>query len=105
MFDQSIYVTQAITGLLFEGGIGALLTGLAVLVFLKDPRSALIVVLNIPFALLSALVALWLTGQSINIMTLGGLALAVGILVDEATVAIERKRIDEPTSTCSIGFL
>jgi multidrug efflux pump subunit AcrB len=88
-FDQSIYVTQAISGLLFEGGMGAILTGLAVLVFLRDWRSALIVVLNIPFALLAAIVALWISGQTINIMTLGGLALAVGILVDEATVAIE----------------
>ena len=60
-----------------------------VLIFLRDWRSALIVILNIPFALLSAVIALWLTGQSINIMTLGGLALAVGVLVDEATVEIE----------------
>ena len=88
-FDQSVYVTQAIAGLLAEGGLGALLTGLVVLLFLKDFRSALVVVLNIPFALLAAVMALWLTGQTINIMTLGGLALAVGILVDEATVAIE----------------
>jgi multidrug efflux pump subunit AcrB len=88
-FDQSIYVTQAMTGVLFEGGIGALLTGLVVLLFLKDFRSAVVVVLNIPFALLTALVALWICGQTINIMTLGGLALSVGILVDEATVAIE----------------
>src|SRR5947199_7082505 len=59
------------------------------LLFLRDWRSAVIVVLNIPFALLAAVVALWAAGQTINIMTLGGLALAVGILVDEATVAIE----------------
>jgi multidrug efflux pump subunit AcrB len=88
-FDQSKYVTQAITGLLFEGGLGALLTGFVVLLFLRDWRSSLIVVLNIPFALLSSVVALALCGQTINIMTLGGLSLAVGILVDEATVAIE----------------
>src|SRR6202045_4485717 len=60
-----------------------------VLIFLRDWRSALIVVANIPFALLAAVVLLWLTGQTINIMTLGGLALAVGVLVDEATVEIE----------------
>ena len=66
-----------------------LLTGLMVLLFLRDLRSALIVVTTIPVALLTAVVALWLSGQTINIMTLGGLALAVGILVDEATVEIE----------------
>ena len=60
-----------------------------VLVFLRDWRSAIVVVLNIPLALLAAVVALWLTGQTINLMTLGGLALAIGILVDEATVEIE----------------
>jgi multidrug efflux pump subunit AcrB len=65
------------------------LTGLMVLIFLRDWRSALIVVLNIPFALLSAVILLWATGQTVNIMTLGGLALAVGVLVDEATVEIE----------------
>jgi multidrug efflux pump subunit AcrB len=59
------------------------------LLFLRDWRSALIVVMNIPFALFSAVIALWAAGQTINIMTLGGLALAVGVLVDEATVEIE----------------
>jgi multidrug efflux pump subunit AcrB len=88
-FDQSPYVTSAIRGLVTEGALGAILTGLMVLLFLRDWRSALIVVLNIPFALLAAVTALWATGQSINIMTLGGLALAVGVLVDEATVEIE----------------
>lgn len=88
-FDQSPYVTRAISGLAIEGLLGAGLTGLMVLLFLRDWRSALIVVLNIPLALFAAVFALWLTGQTINIMTLGGLALAVGILVDEATVAIE----------------
>src|SRR5205085_6504848 len=72
-----------------EGVLGALLTGLMVLVFLRDWRSVLVVVLNIPLALMGALVALWATGQTINLMTLGGLALAVGILVDEATVEVE----------------
>src|SRR5450432_3724090 len=88
-FDQSPYVTASMRGLIIEGLVGAVLTGLMVLIFLRDWRSALIVVLNIPFALLAAVVALWATGQSINIMTLGGLALAVGVLVDEATVEIE----------------
>lgn len=88
-FDQSIYVTEAIKGVLSEGGLGAILTGLMVLLFLRDWRSALIVVLNIPVALLAAIVALWACGQTVNIMTLGGLSLSVGILVDEATVAIE----------------
>ncbi|HEV1284613.1 MAG TPA: efflux RND transporter permease subunit [Bryobacteraceae bacterium] len=88
-FDQSPFVTNSIRGLVLEGLLGAVLTGLMVLIFLRDWRSALIVVMNIPFALLAAVVFLWATGQTINIMTLGGLALAVGVLVDEATVEIE----------------
>src|SRR5215813_13538376 len=88
-FDQSGYVSAAIRNLATEGLLGALLTGLMVLLFLRDWRSALIVVMNIPFALFAAVIALWATGQTINIMTLGGLALAVGVLVDEATVEIE----------------
>ena len=88
-FDQSPYVTRAIGGLTLEGALGAILTGLMVLVFLRDWRSAFIVVINIPLSLMGAVVALWLTNQTINIMTLGGLALAVGILVDEATVSVE----------------
>lgn len=88
-FDQSGYVINSIKSLLFEGGLGALLTGLVVLLFLRDTRSALIVIMTIPLALLSAATALYLCGQTINIMTLGGLALSVGILVDEATVTIE----------------
>jgi multidrug efflux pump subunit AcrB len=88
-FDQSPFVTNSLRGLVIEGLLGACLTGLMVLIFLRDWRSSLIVVANIPFALLSAVVLLWGTGQTINIMTLGGLALAVGVLVDEATVEIE----------------
>jgi multidrug efflux pump subunit AcrB len=88
-FDQSPYVSNSLRGLVIEGLLGAALTGLMVLIFLRDWRSALIVVANIPFALLGAVVLLWLTGQTLNIMTLGGLALAVGVLVDEATVEIE----------------
>jgi multidrug efflux pump subunit AcrB len=88
-FDQSPYVTGAMRGVVTEGALGAVLTGLMVLLFLRDWRSVIVVVLNIPFALLGSVVALALTGQTINIMTLGGLALAVGILVDEATVEVE----------------
>jgi multidrug efflux pump subunit AcrB len=87
--DQSPIVEDAIRGLVTEGLLGAALTGLMVLLFLRDIRSALIVVVTIPFALLASLLGLWLSGQTVNLMTLGGLALAVGILVDEATVAIE----------------
>jgi multidrug efflux pump subunit AcrB len=88
-FDQSPYVTRAMWGVGTEGALGAILTGLMVLVFLRDWRSVVVVVLNIPLALMGALVALWVSGQTINIMTLGGLALAVGILIDEATVEVE----------------
>ena len=88
-FDQSPYVTRSIWGVVSEGALGAVLVGLMILLFLRDWRSALIVLLNIPLALMAAVVALWLAGQTINLMTLGGLALAIGILVDEATVAIE----------------
>jgi multidrug efflux pump subunit AcrB len=88
-FDQSGYVTNAIRALATEGTLGALLTGLMVLLFLQHFRSSIIVILTIPLALLAAVVALWGAGQTINIMTLGGLTLAIGILVDESTVAIE----------------
>ena len=88
-FDQSPTVTKSMWTVVTEGLMGAGLTGLMVLLFLRDWRSVIVVVLNIPFALCGALVALWLTGQTINIMTLGGLALAIGILVDESTVEVE----------------
>jgi multidrug efflux pump subunit AcrB len=88
-FDQSQYVRAALLSVLREGLIGAALTGLMILFFLGDWRSSLIVVITIPFALLMAVVLLRLTGQTINIMTLGGLALAVGVLVDEGTVLME----------------
>src|SRR5262249_53169342 len=87
--DQSPVVRSALARLPWEGSIGALLTGLMVICFLRDWRSALVVVVNIPIALMSGVLALWISGQTINIMTLGGLALAVGILVDEATVCLE----------------
>ena len=88
-FDQSFYVLNAIRALTIEGILGALFTGLIVLLTLGSFRSAIVVVMTIPIALLSATVALWAAGQSINLMTLGGLTLAIGILVDESIIAVE----------------
>jgi multidrug efflux pump subunit AcrB len=88
-FDESPTVVTAVKNVATEGLIGATLTGLMILIFLRDWRSVIVVVFNIPMALLGSLFGLWLTGNTINIMTLGGLALAIGILVDEATVEIE----------------
>ena len=88
-FDQSPYVTQSIEDVCREGLLGAILTGLMVFLFLRDWRTVIVVVLNIPIALLAALLALWLTGQTINLMTLGGLALSIGILVDMSVVEVE----------------
>lgn len=87
--DQSVYVINAVKSLVVEGVLGAVLTGLMVLLFLKDRRAALIVVLTIPISIISGVLFLKLFGQSINIMSLSGLALAIGILVDESTVTIE----------------
>jgi multidrug efflux pump subunit AcrB len=89
VFDQSKYVRDAIDDVFHEGLLGTLLPGLMILIFLRDLRSTAIVVTTIPLSLLSAIVGLWLLGQTINIQTLSGLALAIGILVDEATVCIE----------------
>jgi multidrug efflux pump subunit AcrB len=89
-FDQSGFVRAALRNLVTEGVLGAVLTGVMVLLFLRDWRSALIVIASIPTALMAAAVSLWLSGHTLNLMTLGGLALAVGVLVDEATVAIEQ---------------
>ncbi|MDB5111420.1 MAG: acriflavin resistance protein [Mucilaginibacter sp.] len=88
-FDQSTYVINSVKSLLSEGAIGAILTGLMVLLFLGDMRGAFIVILTIPVSIISAVLFLSLFGQTINIMTLSGLALAIGILVDESTVTIE----------------
>ena len=88
-FDQSPTVRAAIKSVGTEGLIGAGLTGLMILVFLHDLRSVLVVLISIPLSLMASCVGLWLTGNTINIMSLGGLALAIGILVDEATVTIE----------------
>jgi multidrug efflux pump subunit AcrB len=89
VFDQSIYVINAVKSLAEEGAIGAVLTGLMVLLFLGDRRGALIVILTIPTCIVSAVFFLNLFHQTINIMTLSGLSLAIGILVDESTVTIE----------------
>jgi multidrug efflux pump subunit AcrB len=92
-FDESPTVKAAVESVATEGAIGAGLTGLMILLFLRDPRSVIVVVSNIPLALLGSLFGLWLTGNTINIMSLGGLALAIGILVDEATVTIENVHV------------
>jgi multidrug efflux pump subunit AcrB len=92
-FDESPTVLAAVESVATEGAIGAGLTGLMILLFLRDLRSVLVVVSNIPLALLGSLFGLWLTGNTINIMSLGGMALAIGILVDEATVTIENTHV------------
>jgi len=88
-FDESPTVLAAVESVATEGLIGATLTGLMILLFLRDWRSVIVVVANIPLALLGSLVGLWMTGNTINIMSLGGMALAIGILVDESTVTVE----------------
>jgi multidrug efflux pump subunit AcrB len=88
-FDQSVHVIDSLKSLITEGIIGAILTGLMVLLFLGDRRAALIVILTIPIAIISGVLFLKLFGQTINLMSLSGLALAIGILVDESTVTIE----------------
>jgi multidrug efflux pump subunit AcrB len=87
--DQSVFVTSAVSGVVREGAIAAALTGLMILLFLGSWRSTLIITISIPLAILASVTALSLLGETINVMTLGGLALAVGILVDDATVTIE----------------
>jgi multidrug efflux pump subunit AcrB len=88
-FDQSVFVINSAKSLMTEGILGAILTGLMVLLFLRDWRSSLVVIITIPVAVMGAVFFLKLAGQTINIMTLSGLALAIGILVDQATVTIE----------------
>jgi multidrug efflux pump subunit AcrB len=89
LFDQSLFVRAAVTGVVREASIAALLTALMILLFLGSWRSTLIVCISIPLSILTSLTVLGLLGETINVMTLGGLALAVGILVDDATVEIE----------------
>jgi multidrug efflux pump subunit AcrB len=88
-FDQSIFVKQSITGVLREGAIAAGLTAMMILLFLGSWRSTVVVMISIPLAILTSLVLLYFLGETLNTMTLGGLALAVGILVDDSTVTIE----------------
>src|SRR5438093_4019539 len=89
LFDQSVFVRAAITGVLHEGAIAGCLTALMILLFLGSWRSTLIVITSIPLSILTSIIVLNILNQSLNVMTLGGLALAVGILVDDATVEIE----------------
>ena len=89
LFDQSVFVKQAVVGVLREGAIAAALTALMILLFLGSWRSTLVVMISIPLSILTSLVVLYFLGETINTMTLGGLALAVGILVDDSTVTIE----------------
>lgn len=89
LFDQSVFVRESVEGVLKEGAIAAGLTALLILVFLGSWRSTLIVVISIPLSVMCSIIALWAFGETLNVMTLGGLALAVGILVDDATVEIE----------------
>src|SRR6201999_4121915 len=87
--DQSVFVRGAINGVIFEGVVAACLTSLMILLFLGSWRSTLIIAVSIPLSVFGAVTMLWAVGETLNIMTLGGLALAVGILVDEGTVTIE----------------
>src|SRR6202045_449903 len=89
LFDQSLFVRASVSGVVREATIAAILTGLMILLFLGSWRSTLIVCISIPLSILTSLIVLSMLGQTINVMTLGGLALAVGILVDDATVEIE----------------
>jgi len=87
--DQSVFITAAVSGVIHEGVIAAALTSLMILIFLGSWRSTVIIAISIPLSILGSLAILWTLGETLNIMTLGGLALAVGILVDDATVTIE----------------
>ena len=89
LFDQSVFVKSAVTSVVREGVIAAALTALMILLFLGSWRSTIVVMISIPLAILTSLVALYFLGDTLNTMTLGGLALAVGILVDDSTVTIE----------------
>ena len=89
IFDQSVFVKQSVAGVLREGTIAAALTALMILLFLGSWRSTLVVMISIPLAILSSMIVLYFLGETLNTMTLGGLALAIGILVDNSTVTIE----------------
>src|SRR5437899_10188101 len=89
LFDQSVFVTASVVAVLREGAIAAGLTALMIPLFLGSWRPTIVVMISIPLAMLTSLVVLYFLGETINTMTLGGLALAVGILVDDSTVTIE----------------
>src|SRR5205085_1988951 len=89
LFDQSVFVRASIEGVVKEAAIAAGLTGLMILLFLGSWRSTLIICISIPLSILVSIICLWMLGETLNVMTLGGMALAVGILVDDATVEIE----------------
>src|SRR5713226_7694158 len=89
VFDQSVYVRKAIRGLESEAGLGALLAGLMILLFIGSFRSTVVIMLSIPLSVMAAIIGLYFTGNSLNVMTLGGLALAVGRLVDDSIVVLE----------------
>src|SRR5262249_30550224 len=89
LFDQSVFVKQSVLSLLREGAIAAALTALMILLFLGSWRSTVVVMISVPLSILTSLVVLYFLGETVTAMTLGGLALAVGILVDDSTVTIE----------------
>src|SRR4029079_18221525 len=89
LFDQSVFVKAAVQGVVFEALIAAGLTAVMVLLFLGNWRSTLIIALTIPLSILASILVLQMLGETLNLMTLGGLALSVGILVDQAMVTIE----------------
>jgi multidrug efflux pump subunit AcrB len=91
--DQSPIVTRTLNGLLWEGLLGAVLIGLTIIFFLRDWRSAVVLFTSIPLSLMAAVLVLWLAGQRLNLVTLGGMVLAVGILADEAIVTLENIRV------------
>ncbi len=99
VFDESVRIRQALASLVQEGILGAILSGLMILLFLKDWRSSVVVMLSIPLGIFIALIGLWFTDMSLNMMTLGGLALAVGIMVDQSTVVIEHVHASKTTHT------
>jgi multidrug efflux pump subunit AcrB len=104
--DQSIFVRGAVSGVIREAVIAAALTGLMILLFLGSWRSTLIIAVSIPLSILTSIILISLLGETINIMTLGGLALAVGILVDDATVTIENiERVLEEGRSLQDGIL
>lgn len=89
LFDQSVFVRTALVGVVTESGIAAVLTAIMILLFLGSWRSTLVVIISIPLSILTSIIVLYALGQALNLMTLGGLALAVGMLVDDATVEVE----------------